>query len=1231
MKKRNMKEEEIEEDYCFVCKDGGLLIVCDHKQCCKAYHPECVGKDATFLETEELWTCSWHICFICNKKSQFYCFCCPIAVCQPCIKAAEFAIVRGNKGFCNDCLKLALLIEQNEDVDSDGGKVDFKDRETYECLFKEYWERVNEKECLKLETLHMADTQLKKGKQYLSGSYMKGEEDCLVLSSDSEHVEGKIVDGEFQCHEEPNGWQCTTKKRKREFESKKKELIGWGSSSLIQFLASIGIDTSKQLSQLEVNSIITAYINKNHLMHPVRKEKVLCDLRLHSIFGRRSINRNQIFGLLQPHFSKNQEQPEEDKFRCSSEYNGEDGSSPCKRQMMSSSGRRTHKKKKVLEVPQSCFASITPRNIKLVYLKRSLVEYLLKTPETFEEKVVGSFVRIKCEHGDCLQKNSHRLLQVTGIKKALGTSDIRAEIVLQVSDMKKEIYFQILSDDDFTEGECDDLHQKVRDGLIKKPTVVELEQKARILHEDITNHWIEKELVLLQNLIDRANEKGWRRDLSEYLERRQVLLTPSEQLRLLQEIPVIIAEEVEFEASPKDSLLVGKERKDGLPRSILILDLENLNDDLAGDINTSTQTVGGIYFGGDGSVYNQKHEKRVVEVWHQEEGKEKGKTVTLGFGRESKSSICRFTQDPKVRSTDIGSGDVPSPKHSSSSSLDEDMGLSKIEHPFKQRSFSRLESPEAEEVHLDVMPKDSQLCHGTILTGFRKRGSFAEVKEWWGQLPSKVRLKITQAGFDQFLSLEVRKFDGYLIQALAERWRPFTHTFHLPVGEATVTPLCLSMLTGLKFGGEPVIERNGFWGREGTNVSKLLGSNPLHDGGKVPVVWFRRHYSHIGRSDDSPDEELDCLTRAFMMFLFGNTFFSNNNGHVSLDLLAYLTDISSIGKYDWGGAVLTHLYQNMDALATRHCHSFLGASFVWEAWFYELFGICAPPLHNDEALIFPVASRWGNCYSGMKKMIRSVEVIDQLINELTPQQVKWQPWSRYPEHSLEIFSRARNMTCRRCIFSGPKGLVWYLGERVFHQHLGSTSFVVPRDPPSFVRKPKKMLAADLAAAREGLSIDSFLDPESDYTEYIKTKLMCKQLRISPKMDAQPSSATTSSASMEMKNHVSSQPKMESGVPLTSPPGSDVFIPGYPGWTVPIYETGSEVVIPRPPSVPGIPLPKDIEWFPRYRVEDLMCMVAGLKDMVRSYSHDVLVMRNTIDKLRTSQGSNLGGDAEEAAS
>src|SRR5438105_4174116 len=44
-------------------------------------------------------------------------------------------------------------------------------------------------------------------------------------------------------------------------------------------------------------------------------------------------------------------------------------------------------------------------------------------------------------------------------------------------------------------------------------------------------------------------------------------------------------------------------------------------------------------------------------------------------------------------------------------------------------------------------------------------------------------------------------FDRSLLNALVDRWRPETHTFHLPFGEMTVTLQDVAMLTGLPIAG----------------------------------------------------------------------------------------------------------------------------------------------------------------------------------------------------------------------------------------------------------------------------------------------------------------------------------------------------------------------------------------------------------------------------------------------
>ncbi|XP_021901264.1 uncharacterized protein At5g08430-like isoform X1 [Carica papaya] len=110
--------------------------------------------------------------------------------------------------------------------------------------------------------------------------------------------------------------------------------------------------------------------------------------------------------------------------------------------------------------------------------------------------------------------------------------------------MVSDVGLSLLSDDDISEEECEGLRQQVKNGLLEKPTVVEFEQKARSLHEDIMKHWIEMELVRLQKLVDFANIKGWRREVDEYLEQRELLKKPEEQERLLKKLPTIISEDL---------------------------------------------------------------------------------------------------------------------------------------------------------------------------------------------------------------------------------------------------------------------------------------------------------------------------------------------------------------------------------------------------------------------------------------------------------------------------------------------------------------------------------------------------------------------------------------------------------------------------------------------------------------------------------------------------------------
>ncbi|XP_021300933.1 uncharacterized protein At5g08430-like isoform X2 [Herrania umbratica] len=329
--------------------------------------------------------------------------------------------------------------------------------------------------------------------------------------------------------EEHSGKLPTAASLKRKVRSKKLEFVGWGSKPLIEFLESIGKDTAKQISQHDVTDIIRKYVNDNNLLHPAKKKRILCDERLYSIFGRKAIGRMKVYDLLETHYAENQD-AWSDGFSSMSD---EDAVGEEQKSVISE--RKAYQRKKVIETPKSCFAAIVQENIKLVYLKKSLVQDLLKDSESFEAKVVGSFVRIKSDPNYYLQQNSHQLVLVKGLKKASGNNDINTDILLQVSNFVKDVNLSMLSDDNFSQEECEDLHQRVKNGLLKRLTI-----------------WLSAEITLLQKLIDRANEKGWRRELFEYMERRELLMTPEEQSRLLLEVPNVISEEIEIETAPQD-------------------------------------------------------------------------------------------------------------------------------------------------------------------------------------------------------------------------------------------------------------------------------------------------------------------------------------------------------------------------------------------------------------------------------------------------------------------------------------------------------------------------------------------------------------------------------------------------------------------------------------------------------------------------------------------------------
>jgi len=63
---------------------------------------------------------------------------------------------------------------------------------------------------------------------------------------------------------------------------------------------------------------------------------------------------------------------------------------------------------------------------------------------------------------------------------------------------------------------------------------------------------------------------------------------------------------------------------------------------------------------------------------------------------------------------------------------------------------------------------------------------------------------IDKAGFDHVLKVNNMETNHLMVITLCKRWRIETHTFHLPLGETTVTLEDVSLQLGVPIDGEPV-------------------------------------------------------------------------------------------------------------------------------------------------------------------------------------------------------------------------------------------------------------------------------------------------------------------------------------------------------------------------------------------------------------------------------------------
>ncbi|KAJ9701472.1 hypothetical protein PVL29_006710 [Vitis rotundifolia] len=199
----------------------------------------------------------------------------------------------------------------------------------------------------------------------------------------------------------------------------------------------------------------------------------------------------------------------------------------------------------------------------------------------------------------------------------------------------------------------------------------------------------------------------------------------------------------------------------------------------------------------------------------------------------------------------------------------------------------------------------------------------------------------------------------HVSSAICDRVVRETNSFHVRMGEMTITLENVSLIPRLAIDGDPVVgvtTQTCEW-----LCQRLLGTVPRHEhknGGMVKLSWSRESLSRCTEYASEEEVKKSTLlhkaqhTHAYLLYLLGCTIFSSSTSNkVPVIYLQFFENFDDAKSYAWGATVLVYLYRALGNASLN------GPANIVGCWSYEHLKVGLPALEcfDKPARNFPRA------------------------------------------------------------------------------------------------------------------------------------------------------------------------------------------------------------------------------------------------------------------------------------